>query len=64
MPRYKLVVQVVIGEIKGQGLRVMSKCLWDDQFDNYATYTYKDVRNVIPPLCQFQKSKYCDEIIT
>lgn len=44
MPRYKLVVQVVIGEIKGQGLRVMSKCLWDDQYDNFASYTYKNVK--------------------
>ncbi|XP_067369743.1 dynein light chain Tctex-type protein 2B isoform X2 [Channa argus] len=30
--RYKLVVQVVIGEQRGQGV----KCLWDADTDNYA----------------------------
>ena len=40
MPRYKLGVQVVLGELKSQGLRVASKSLWDPKFDNYATYTF------------------------
>nr|7K58_O Chain O, Dynein light chain 2A [Tetrahymena thermophila]7K5B_O Chain O, Dynein light chain 2A [Tetrahymena thermophila] len=40
VPRYKIGVQVVFGEIKGQGLRIASKCLWDVQNDNYASYTY------------------------
>ena len=30
IPSYKIVVQTVIGEITGQGVRVASKCLWDD----------------------------------
>ena len=30
IPSYKIVVQTVIGEISGQGVRVASKCLWDD----------------------------------
>jgi hypothetical protein len=30
IPNYKVVVQSVIGEISGQGVRVASKCLWDD----------------------------------
>ena len=29
IPRYKIGVQIVLGEIKGQGLRIASKCLWD-----------------------------------
>ena len=29
MPRYKLGIKVVMGEIKGQGVKVASKCLWD-----------------------------------
>lgn len=41
--RYKIVVQVVMGEIKGQGLRIMSKCLWHEDYDNYVSYTYKNV---------------------
>ena len=39
--RYKLVVQVVIGEIKNQGLKITSKCLWDTNSDNYASYTHR-----------------------
>ncbi|XP_028300845.1 dynein light chain Tctex-type protein 2B isoform X2 [Gouania willdenowi] len=34
--RYKLVVQVVIGEQRGQGVKMMSRCLWDADTDNYA----------------------------
>ena len=30
IPSYKIIVQTVIGEISGQGVRVASKCLWDD----------------------------------
>jgi hypothetical protein len=40
IPRYKLGVQVIFGESKGQGLRVASKCLWDVNFDNWASFTY------------------------
>ena len=43
MPRYKFIVQCVIGESKGQGIRVASKCLWDVNFDNYASYTFQKV---------------------
>ena len=46
IPRFKFAVQVVLAENKGQGLRVCSKALWDDQFDNYATYTYT-INNLI-----------------
>jgi hypothetical protein len=41
IPRYKLVVQCVIGELKGQGAFLSSRCLWDTDSDNYATYTLK-----------------------
>ena len=43
MPRYKIAIKVVLGEIKGEGVRVTSKCLWDVQFDNYASYSYANV---------------------
>ena len=42
MPRYKLIVQIVCGALKGQGIRVTSKCLWDPNFDNYCTYTHRE----------------------
>ncbi|XP_056270714.1 dynein light chain Tctex-type protein 2B [Pseudoliparis swirei] len=34
--RYKLVVQVVIGEQRGQGVKMSSRSLWDADTDNYA----------------------------
>lgn len=40
MPRYKLGIQVILGELKSQGLRVGSKSLWDPNFDNWASYTF------------------------
>ena len=42
IPSYKVVVQVIIGEISGQGIRVASKCLWDENNDNYASFTYQN----------------------
>ena len=42
MPSYKILVQAVIGEIGGQGVRIASKCLWDDSNDNFASFTYQN----------------------
>ena len=42
IPNYKIVVQTVIGEIGGQGIRVASKCLWDEANDNFASFTYQN----------------------
>merc|ERR1712146_731657 len=44
IPRYKVIVQVVIGENSGQGIRVASKCLWDTSSDNWASFSYKNRR--------------------
>lgn len=38
--RYKLMVQVVLGDKKGQGVRVGTRCHWDADTDNLASYTY------------------------
>ncbi len=43
-PRYKVIVQVVLGQNKQQGVRVASRCLWDTDADNFASFTYKAVR--------------------
>ena len=40
IPAYKIIVQAVIGQVAGQGVRVASKCLWDEANDNYASFTY------------------------
>mmetsp|Transcript_13349 Transcript_13349/g.27249 ORF Transcript_13349/g.27249 Transcript_13349/m.27249 type:complete len:188 (-) Transcript_13349:93-656(-) len=40
--RYKIVVQVTIGQLKDQAVRITSRCLWDTQTDNYASVDYKN----------------------
>lgn len=42
IPRYKIVLQSVIGEVKGQGAYIASRCLWDTETDNYASYSMKN----------------------
>lgn len=42
---YRIICHVIIGEKKGQGLRIMSKCLWDENNDNYATHTFHNVHS-------------------
>lgn len=39
---FRFVVQVSIGEQKGQGVRVVNRCFWDFETDNLATVTYKN----------------------
>ncbi|XP_072897790.1 dynein light chain Tctex-type protein 2B-like [Hemitrygon akajei] len=34
--RYKLVVQVVIGEQRGEGVKMAARCFWDADTDNFA----------------------------
>eukprot|EP00741_Cyanophora_paradoxa_P006127 tig00000944_g5942.t1 len=40
--RHKLVVQVIVGEMKGQGIRVASRCLWDVKTDDFASHSYSN----------------------
>lgn len=42
IPRYKIILQSVIGEIKGQGAYITSRCLWDTKSDNYASYSFQN----------------------
>jgi len=42
LPRYKIVLQSVIGEVQGQGAFTASRCLWDTEVDNYASYSFKN----------------------
>ncbi len=43
-PRYKVVVQVILGQSKHQGVKIASRCLWDTDTDNYASATLVNVR--------------------
>ena len=36
----QIVVEVVIGEQRGEGVRMGSRCLWDSDTDNYASDVY------------------------
>eukprot|EP00003_Mantamonas_plastica_P032250 TRINITY_DN869_c0_g1_i2.p2 TRINITY_DN869_c0_g1~~TRINITY_DN869_c0_g1_i2.p2 ORF type:complete len:169 (-),score=55.05 TRINITY_DN869_c0_g1_i2:157-663(-) len=36
LPRYKFVVQVLIGEQRGEGIKMACRAFWDSDTDNYA----------------------------
>lgn len=40
LPRYKVVSFVTIGELKQQGVRVGSRCMWNRAWDYYASSSY------------------------
>ena len=39
--RYKINVQVYLGEKKNQRVTIVAKGWWDSYLDNYVTYTYQ-----------------------
>jgi tctex1 domain-containing protein 2 len=41
VPRYKIVVHIVVGENAGQDTRVASRCLWNTEFDNCVSISFK-----------------------
>jgi len=38
--RYKIVVSVVMGQRRDQGVSVASRCAWDDKLDNSSSFTF------------------------
>eukprot|EP00891_Asterochloris_glomerata_P006926 jgi/Astpho2/6926/e_gw1.00107.179.1_t len=40
--RHKLVVQVTLGQKKGQAMRIVSRCLWDTHADASASEFYEN----------------------
>lgn len=40
--RYKLVIQVTLGQKTGQAMRIVSRCLWDTTTDSFATETFEN----------------------
>ena len=40
MKRYKLNVQIFLGEKRNQRVTIVGKAWWDDYVDNYISYTY------------------------
>ncbi|TNJ30501.1 Tctex-1 family protein [Giardia muris] len=39
-PRYKIVIQVFIAPLKGQGMRLASRSVWDPKTDNLVSETF------------------------
>ena len=44
MDRYKYVVQVMIGEQRGEGVSMSARCFWDHKRDHYVQKTFQNVR--------------------
>ncbi|EGF78477.1 hypothetical protein BATDEDRAFT_26528 [Batrachochytrium dendrobatidis JAM81] len=42
LDRYKIVVDVNVGEFKGQGIKVASRAVWDTTTDSYASASFKN----------------------
>ena len=40
--RYKLVIQVTLGQKKGQAMRIVSRCLWDTATDSFASEYFEN----------------------
>lgn len=40
-PRYKIIAHVIMGQVTGQSMRSVSRCAWNEDFDNFAQYCYK-----------------------
>ena len=40
MPRYKILVQVIVGEARGGGIKVAARCFWDNDTDAYVSAHY------------------------
>ena len=43
LQRYKYMVHVVIGQQRGEGVRMGCRCLWDQNTDNFASDTFVNV---------------------
>lgn len=43
MTRYRHIVQVIIGEMKGAGVRTGARCIWDCECDAYTSEVFMNV---------------------
>jgi tctex1 domain-containing protein 2 len=51
LDRYKYLVQVVIGEQRGEGVRMGCRCFWDSDTDALATETFTNVSSFSNYMC-------------
>ena len=41
IPRYKIVCLVHIGSIKGQDVKIASRCVWTPDWDTYVSHSFE-----------------------
>nr|XP_006825166.1 PREDICTED: tctex1 domain-containing protein 1-B-like [Saccoglossus kowalevskii] len=42
IPRHKIVAHVIVGSCQDQGLKLGSRCVWDEKTDNFASGSFKN----------------------
>ncbi|KAJ8390426.1 hypothetical protein AAFF_G00103610 [Aldrovandia affinis] len=42
IPRYKIIVQINIGQLNDQNMRIGSRCLWDPVNDTFSSHAFKN----------------------
>ncbi|XP_052774060.1 dynein light chain Tctex-type 5-B-like [Mya arenaria] len=42
IPRFKVICLVHIGQLSSQGLRIGSRCLWDDKYDTFSSSEFRN----------------------
>eukprot|EP00842_Homolaphlyctis_polyrhiza_P005571 jgi/Hompol1/6014/HPOL_004809-RA len=50
--RYKIIVDVNMGEFKGQGIKVASRAVWDTTTDSYSSASFKNVSGIFQSIEQ------------
>ncbi|KAL7752769.1 hypothetical protein RI367_001771 [Sorochytrium milnesiophthora] len=62
--RYKFVVNVVLGEQRGEGARMGCRCFWDQDTDNLAQDMYMNrLTHLRPSLSVPQDSLFCVAVV-
>lgn len=56
--RYKILVQVVLGEQRGAGVKIGARCMWDSDADNYASAEYENVSSDLGQVYQVSSHEY------
>ena len=49
--RYKYIVQTTVGENNGQGMKVQSRCVWDEDTDDVAYASFRNDSIFVVVIC-------------
>ncbi|XP_061862142.1 dynein light chain Tctex-type protein 2B isoform X1 [Colius striatus] len=61
--RYKMVVQVVIGEQRGEGVNMAARCFWDADTDSYAHDVFMNVSIAQRALGKSKPTCFCMRVL-